>query len=277
MKGAKYSMLQMPVLAFFSKRLYRDIGMNRKGTYLLYLFVLLAVCAVPLSIHFREHLSQTLGTDEAVVLNQLPPIEIRNGTATVNAEMPCYINNAAGQTVAIIDTTGSMNYIDSPTVQLMLTETRLILRGGLKIDLNLVDGLNVNQHKIKRWMDAFHAAPALFTFGISLVFTWTLGIVYMLIGILSDRVGSKFTHSMLNVKDIGRVAAVALTPAVLGFTVSSALNLPVPCYVHPAVALGYLLFGLSACSPRKSNGGENCIDLKAALKPDLLMPCDKAA
>ena len=100
MRIKRYSLAQLPFLAFFSKRIYADVGRNWKGVNLAYVFLLLAVCCVPVTLHTRDTLMNSLESGQAHVLNQIPEIRILEGEAIVDVRQPYYIKASNNQLVA---------------------------------------------------------------------------------------------------------------------------------------------------------------------------------
>ncbi|WP_372847337.1 DUF1189 family protein, partial [Pontiella sp.] len=92
----KYKIFQMPLLAFFSKRIYQDVGRNWKGVNLAYLFLLLAICCIPAALGLRDHILKSLDTEHVQFLNQIPSIDISNGLASTDVSQPYYIRHSNG-------------------------------------------------------------------------------------------------------------------------------------------------------------------------------------
>lgn len=273
--------MQIPFLAFFSKRLYRDIGRNWKGVNLAYLFLLLAICCVPFALHKRAEIVQSLETNQVDILNQVPEIHILNGEAYVEAEMPYFIKNHAGKPIAIIDTTGSMNYIDDPSVQVMLTANKLIIRRGRtlfnKFDLDAVEDLYIDKHVLNGWISGIKGSIAPLSYGIFLMLSYIFAVMAMTFVAIIGLILSNIMHSALSFKDTMRIAVTASTPAIIGLTVSAALGLSIPLYVFLAITLAYLLMGILSCSSNIEDREDGDIDLKAALRPDAQAVYEEAA
>jgi len=281
MKLKKYRLVQLPFLAFFSKRLYRDIGRNWNGVNLAYLFLLLAICCVPIALHKRAEIIQSLETNQVDILNQIPEIHILNGEAQVDAEMPYFINNQAGNPVAIIDTTGSMNYIDDPSVQVMLTGSKLIIRRGRtlfnKFNLDSVEDLYIDKHVLNGWISSIKGSIAPLSYGIFLMLSYIFAVMAMTFIAVVGLIFSNLMHSSLHFKDTMRIAVTASTPAIIGLTVSAAFGLSIPLYVFLAITVAYLLMGVLACSSNIEDREDGGIDLKAALRPDGQAAYEEAA
>jgi len=281
MKLKKYRLVQVPFLAFFSKRLYRDIGRNWNGVNLAYLFLLLAICCVPVALHKRTEIIQSLETNQVDILNQIPAIHIQNGEAQVEAEMPYYIKNHAGKPIAIIDTTGSMNYIDDPSVQVMLTSSKLIIRRGRtlfnKFNLDSVEDLYIDKHVLNGWISTIKGSIAPLSYGIFLMLSYVFAVMAMTLVAIVGLIFSNLMHSSLHLKDTMRIAVTAATPSIIGLSVSSALGIAVPLYVFLAVTAAYMLMGVLSCSSHIEDREDGGIDLKAALRPDTQAAYEEAA
>ncbi len=269
MKMKKYRLAQLPLLAFFSKRLYRDVGRNWKGVNLSYLFLLLACCCLPATLHLRGHLLQSLETGQVALLNQLPEIRIVNGEAAADVKQPHFIKAANGDPVAIIDTTGSMNYIDDPSVNVLLTETKLIVRRGRNLfntfDLEGITDLTINKHILNHWFGAVKGSIAPLSYGIFLLLSYTFAVLALILVALLGLILSHVLRNPLSFKETLRVATVAATPSIIFITISAALGFGVPVYIHAAVTLIYLFVGVKSCGQLPGPEDGDRIDLKAFL------------
>jgi len=91
----RYNIFHLPLLSFFSKRLYRDVGRNWKGANMTYLFLLLAICMIPPTLSLRKDMIQSLDTNQMQIINQLPDIRIVDGVVKVEKNEPYYIKSNA--------------------------------------------------------------------------------------------------------------------------------------------------------------------------------------
>ncbi|MDF7799682.1 DUF1189 family protein [Pontiellaceae bacterium B1224] len=268
MASKKYRLLELPVLAFFSKRLYRDIGRNWQGVNLAaYLFLLLAICCIPATLHQRDKILQSLETGQVDLLNQIPEIRIQNGRAAVNATMPYYIRDRNNRPLAIIDTSGSMNYIDDATVMVMLTESKLIVRRGRNLfntfSLSGIESLVLNKHIINGWLNDIQKTISPLSYGIFLMLSYIFAVLAMMLVAVVGLIIANVLHSSLSFKDTMRIAIAAATPAIIVISVTSALGFTLPCGIYPAITLLYLIIGIKSCS---TQADEKKVDLKAVLR-----------
>lgn len=252
MTGKKYNMVQLPFLAFFSKKLYRDIGQNWKGANFAYLFLLLAICWIPSSLTLREDLIKSLDSNQAHLINQLPDINIENGRVELDQQKPYLIKNRTGQTVAIIDTTGSMNYIEDANVMALLTESELIVRRGKNqfntLDLSQVSEFHLSQDIANQWLQTTRNALAPLSYGLFLLLSYIFAVLAMLLTAVVGLILSNAMHSTLKFAAVLRIAVAAATPSILLITVSSALGHSVPGWAYIAFTFLYLLIGIKSCT-----------------------------
>jgi hypothetical protein len=251
MMNRKYSILHLPILSFFSKRLYRDVGRNWKGANMTYLFLLLAICWIPPTLSMRKDLIRSLDSTQVELLNQLPDIRIKNGMVKVEQTEPYYIKSK-GKTVAIIDTTGSMNYIDDASVMALLTETKLIVRRGPKqfntLDLSQVTDFHINKQIVSHWIEMTRSSLAPLSYGILLLLSYIFSVLFMLLAAIAGLILSALMHSSLKFTGLLRIAAAAITPSVILIAASIAIGVRIPGVIYAAVTLIYLLIGIIACS-----------------------------
>ena len=252
MFSQKFNMLHLPALSFFSRRLYRDVGHRWQGTNLRYLCLLLAICCIPAAMALRTQLLHTLESGERNLLNQLPDIRISRGRALVDQKKPCHIRRTDGSPVAIVDTTGSMNFIADPGVHILLTEKQLVYRwAGNRfgtINLSGIAKLRINQHVAGKWIQAAKYAVAPLAYGLSLLLAYALALALVLLVAPIGVVFSIAMHTTLKFSGIWRISVAAATPATILSAVLTALGYPVSgVLLLLPFTLAYLSIGVAAC------------------------------
>ncbi|HEY5621025.1 MAG TPA: DUF1189 family protein [Pontiella sp.] len=279
MLSKRYNRIQLPFCAFFSKRIYQDVGLNWKGLNLAYLFILLAICCVPYTLKIRDHTLHALESSQVGLLNQIPQIRIKDGLASIDRKQPYYILNGSGEPVVIIDTTGSMNYIDDASVNLLLTETRLIVRRGGNLfntfSLEMVEDLYLDKHVINGWFQTVRNMVAPLSYGIflllSFIFTVMTLLLFSIIGLIISAVLRKnlhFTHVL-------RISTVAATPSIIIALASAATETHIPLLALGGLTLLYLINGIRSCVDADLLDGNGKVDLKSLLNEE--SPSEKQA
>ena len=95
--------------AFYSKRLYVDVGKRWKGLGLLYLLLVIAIGSIPLSLVTAYNFNQLFNQQLIDPILQLPTLYVQNGEVSIDKPMPYLVKNKKNQVVAIVDTTGSID------------------------------------------------------------------------------------------------------------------------------------------------------------------------
>lgn len=262
-------MLSVPFLSFFSKRAYQDVGHNWKGVNFAYLFVLLAICCIPPTLTMRQQMVDSLDKGQADLINQIPDIQIQNGRVIVEQTEPLYIERNDGSPAVIIDTTGSMNFIDDERVFALLTESALVVRRGAQtyntVDLAGVSDFHINKDIANEWLQTAKGSIAPLSYGIFLLFSYTFAVVAMLLAAVVGLILSLAMRGTINFASALRVATVAATPSIIFITISSALGFTISPGLHLAVTLIYLIVGIKACTKPVM---DDQIDLKSMLHED---------
>ena len=274
MKTRKFNILHMPFLSFASKRFYRDVAHNWKGSNLAYLFVLLAVCCLPAAMQIQDLLLKVVESKEVELLHQLPSIDIRNGVAVADVPQPYYIKDNYGQPVAIIDTTGSMNYIDDASVMAMLTENKLIVRRSKNtfktVELSEFGNLHIDQALIAGWLHEFERSIAPITYAVLFVASFLVCALAMLVLAVGISLVLAFTNINIRFFAITRIATVAITPALICMAASVTLGYPIMAEIYLGATAAYFLAGLAICgssADAEVATGAN-VDLKAVLREE---------
>jgi hypothetical protein len=268
MMNKKYSILHLPLFSFFSKKLYRDVGQNWKGANFAYLFLLLAICWIQPTLNLRSQVVESLDSNQLQIINQLPDIHIKNGRVDVDQQKPLFIKNA-GKTVAIIDTTGSMNYISDDHVLALLTSDKLIVRRGLNqfntLNLSEVADFHLNKEIANGWLQTAKTAIAPLSYGLFLLLSYIFAILAMLVVAIAGLILSMAMHGSLKFSGAVRIATTAVTPAIILITLLAVFGQTIPGMLYVAVTLLYLLIGIKACSKPGDASEEPHINLAALI------------
>ncbi len=268
MKIRKYNLLSVPFFAFFSKKVYREVGKNWRGMNMAYLFLLMAVCCLPPAVALRKHITEGLENNQTHLINQIPDIQITDGRVLVDQREPLYITRKDGKSAMIIDTTGSMNYIEDPNVVALLMESSLIVRRGEKafntFDLSGVSDFYVDKHIVNGWLQTAKEAIAPISYSLFLMLSYTFALVALLLVSMISLIISAVMRHKLTFSTTLRIATVAATPSIILITLFSVLGLHIPEVIPMALTLVYLSIGIKACTSGSEADGEH-IDLKAIL------------
>lgn len=257
----RFSILHPLYMSFYSGELYQDVGRKWTGVGLGYLFLAMALLQLPMAAKIHLSFTKWVATGASEVVDKIPRINIRRGEVTTNVETPYYIPasqdpaNRIGKTseyLLVIDLTGKYRSLEDVNADILLTRHSLIVRNRpaevRTYDLSGVQDFWVDSARIHGWLDAsrYFVAPGFY--GLVLLFSFLYRAVQVA---LYAAVGILFARSMtaaLEYPALMRLAAVAVTPAmILNEVVSLAqVNIPMWSLICLGIAMGYLYFGVKA-------------------------------
>jgi len=247
----RYNYFHALVLSFFSKSFYQDVGRQWPGTGLLYLLLVIALLWIPSTIKGHRDFGRFVDNDAKGITEQVPAVRITNGQASTDVPMPHSIKDLkSGSTLAIIDTVDPSVETKNPSVPLILTKTKLIMRKNPSetqiYDLAGVQSFYVDRARVEGWLatariwffPAFYGIAVLFSF----IFRGIQILIYALIGLgFAAMLGAK-----LDYKTLMRLAAIAITPVMILNLLFELGNFRVPGWMLLGiiVGLGYLFFAV---------------------------------
>jgi hypothetical protein len=252
----KFSIIHVPLLSFFSEALYRDVGLHWKGTGFAYLLLLLAVCWIPAMIQIHTGFSNFIANDAPPVVNQVPQITITNGEVSIEEPQPYYIKAPdSNQVLAIIDTTGTITSLEDEDTLCLVTGTEVITRKNdvqtQTFDLSKVEHFVLDGDRIMGWLHTAKKFLVILIYPFALFSSYAYRIIQALIYAAIGLLFAKWCNTTLSYAALLRLAVVAVTPCIIVSTVLPIADVHLPWYAplfYLLVALGYLFFGVKACS-----------------------------
>lgn len=251
----KFSIIHIPVLSFFSKELYRDVGLYWKGVNFSYLLLLLAICGIPVMIKVHLAFSNFVDNDAPAVVEQVPEITIIDGEVSIKEPQPYYIKYPEnGDILAIIDTTGTIKSLEDPNTICLVTKTKVMWRQSKvetrTIDLSGVKNFVLDNKRIMGWLHTAEKFIAIIMYPFALLGSYLYRIVQALIYAAIGLLFALWCKVTLSYAALLRLAVVAVTPCVIINTILSlaGIHLPYIGLLYLLVALAYLLFGVKASS-----------------------------
>ncbi len=249
----KFSILHIPVLSFFSKELYRDVGLYWKGVNFSYLLLLLAICWIPTMIKIHICLSDFVNNDAPTVVEQVPEITIIDGEVSIKEPQPYYIKDPEnGDVLAIIDTAGTIKSLEDPNTICLLTKTNIMWRQGRletrTIDLSEVKNFVLDSERIMGWLHTAGKFLVIIIYPFALLGSYLYRIVQALIYAAIGLLFALWCKVTLSYATLLRLAVVAVTPCVMVKTILgiAGVHLPYAGLIYLVAALAYLFFGVHA-------------------------------
>ncbi len=248
----RYSMLKALYLSFFSRDLYRDVGSRWKGTGFLYLLLLLAVTWLPVIYKMQGDLSEEIRQEVPKYLEQMPEITIADGRVSIDRPVPHTILEPDGRTpFMVIDTSGRIASLGQTKATVLLTGDQIMFRrpqGAEKIyDLAGTDAV-IDRDRADRWVQAIRRYFPVVAYPVALAASFVDRVLEMMFTIAIGMILAGWLKARLDAAAVSRLAAVALTPAIVVSTVFLLADIRVPksAVIFFAVAAAYLYFAVKA-------------------------------
>lgn len=257
---SQYRLIRAPILAFFSRSFYREVGLDWKGTGFGYLLLLLASCWVPLMMHYQSVISEFIENKAPQIIAQIPEITITKGEVTVDVEQPYkIIDPDTGTVLVVIDTTGKTTTLEEVQALAVVTKTEVRYRKSdietRTFSLKTVENFIVDLQLVTTWVEIFrtYAAVVAFPFAVigSFLYRVVQALIYASIGLLLAR----WCKTSLSYQVLLRLAVIALTPGIIISTVLTLIDVQIPWggLFYFILTLAYLFLGVKAvASPSQS-------------------------
>ncbi len=254
----KFSIIHLPVLSFFSKDLYRDVGLNWKGICFGYLLLLLAICWIPMIIRINLRFAGFVKNQAPPVVEQVPEITITDGQASIKEPQPYFIRELdSNQILGVIDTTGSINSPSDANALILLTKTSLIMQKSRletrSYDLSLMENRTVTGDDIMKWLHIIKKFFLIASYPVALLGSYAFRIIQALIYTAIGLLFASTCKVTLSYAALLRLAVVAMTPCMIINTVLGLAGVHLPCTVlllYFLITLAYLYFGVYACAQK---------------------------
>jgi hypothetical protein len=123
-----YNYWQALYKSLYSGKLYIDVAKRWKGLGILYVFLLLALVAIPFSVRIIFDFQRYFYKEIIYPLEHLPRLDIQKGQVKFDKPTPYFIKNEKGKVIVIIDTSGEINSIDKkkyPSLSILVTKSEL--------------------------------------------------------------------------------------------------------------------------------------------------------
>jgi hypothetical protein len=252
----KYSIIHVPILSFFSKALYRDVGLNWKGVGFGYLLLLLAVCWIPPMVKIHRGFAEFVENEAPAVVNQVPEITITDGQASIQEPQPYYIKAPDSNNVlAVIDTTGSITSLEDANAFCLLTEDSVMWQKSQfetqTMELSEVKSFTLDSDRIMGWLRTAEKFIAVIMYPFALLGEYAYRIAQVLIYAAIGLLFASWCKVSLSYPALLRLAVVAVTPCIIVSTVIALVGTTLPCFLNVlylVAALAYLFLGVKACS-----------------------------
>ncbi|MDH4239612.1 MAG: DUF1189 domain-containing protein, partial [Phycisphaerae bacterium] len=229
----KFSIIHLPVLSFFSKDLYRDVGLNWKRICFGYLLLLLAVCWIPMMVKIHTGFAGFVKNDAPTLVEQIPEITITDGQVSIEEPQPYFIREPdSNQIIGVIDTTGSIESPADANAFFLLTNNSIITHSDFEtrtIDLSQVKSFTLNSDRITRFLNNTKKYLVIIIYPIALLSSYVYRIILALIFAAIGLLFASSCRVSLSYGALLRLAVVAMTPCIIIKTVFALAGVQLPC------------------------------------------------
>lgn len=249
----KHSTVQVPILSFFSKSLYQDVGLEWKGVNFCYLLVLLTVCWIPTMFIVHKGVCDFVDNESPAFVEQVPEITITDGEVSIEEAQPYYIKDPdSGDALVVIDTTGGTETLEDANAVCLLTKSKVMWRKSevevQTYDLKQVESFVLNGERVTGWLEKIkkYSAISMYPFAVlgSYVYRIVQALIYAVIGLLF----ASWCRVELSYSALLRLAITAVTPCIMISTILGMAGGSLPVWLYPLIALGYLFFAVKSIS-----------------------------
>lgn len=251
----KYSYFQAPVLSFYSKEFYKYIANEKSGTGFGYLLLLLALCAMPVTLEMENGFSNYIDNEASKLVSQVPVITIVNGEASIEEPQPYVITDPeSGKPLIVIDTTGQVTSLQDTEAKILISKTFFLYEKDefetRKYDLTDVQDYVLNQSKINSWLAIAKEYFFVCLYPAVLIGTYLWRIIQLLIYAVIGLIFVSLLNSSNSYGSLLRLSVIAITPVILMdtiFVTMMGMEIPYPGTLSFLAAMAYLFFGVN-CS-----------------------------
>ncbi|MDB5172601.1 MAG: hypothetical protein JWN51_1374, partial [Phycisphaerales bacterium] len=249
----KFGAFSALVLSFFSPGLYRDVARRWRGFGFWYLVMLMFLTAIPIAV--KAHYSfQKFVKDEATPLFQtFPDISMANGKVSIAEEEPyLWRDLKTGQVILYVDTTDAFDLPEGRNAAMRLGKSTIAMKqanGQTQTnDLTPLQPFHVNKATAQNALDRFAPVAGPVVFGVVFIFPVIGHLIQILIYAVIGLLICLMFNAQLSFGALMRLAAVAITPAILLSTGLSmaGVSLPAEGLIFFVIEMAFLGFAVKA-------------------------------
>ena len=247
------SILQAPVLAFYSGDFYREVARTWRGTSFAYLLLLLAVCWLPSGWQLQRGWVKFVDVQSSRLVDQIPPISIKDGIVSIDARQPCYITDPDTKKVfAILDTTGQVASPDGTGAVIFLGKDKIVIKKGADetrvYSLSRVEDLHFDRDVAHLWLDRSKYVAGPFIYLMMVAGSYLFRVVEVLILASIGAVLSREVTPRPGFGALLGISVLAVTPSIIARTAVdlAKVSLPMAWLASLIVSIAYLFYGIAA-------------------------------
>ena len=239
-------------MALFSKSFYSSVAKHWKGIGLGYLLFLLAIAWIPGVMKINRMVSKFENKELNHVLEQIPPLELKDGKMVTSAKLPYTIDLADGEEFIRIDRDATAADYEKLDVPVLITENEIIAQKSKneKRIYNFSDlpDIVIDAQVIREVINKALTVGRLVTYPLLVLNSFTARLLQALVFGLIGLIIASVLNTNLSFGSAVRLSVVAMTASVIYRTIVFYFGLHVPYYWLTGVLLTvlFLFIGINA-------------------------------
>jgi hypothetical protein len=216
-----------------------------------YLAVLLGISWVFTAAMLHYRFGRWARDEAPAVIAQIPPLSVRGGELSVEAEQPYFLTDeASGEVLAVIDTTGAITTLEQAGARVLLTKTEAIVESNpsnIRIyRFQSFGDFTLNRTVIEGWLGWLTRWLGFILFPFALAGSYFYRLVQVLVYGLVGLLFARILQAPLSYPASLSLAILSITPSVLLGTALQLTQATVPFQwaFSLLLAMGYLFFGV---------------------------------
>ncbi|MCD8548230.1 MAG: DUF1189 domain-containing protein [Aeromonadaceae bacterium] len=245
-----FSLWRGPWLAWFNKPFYQYLGRHGRGLGFVYLLGLTALCSLPSYWFIQTAVDRFYDEQLDGYLRQVPTLHFRDGALSMERAEPVEIRDG-DLLLVVIDPQGHYQSVDEVDAPVLVTRHELIMRKGQgrteHMAFSQFPDMVVDQPMLRRLFDEVRRIAGKFVYPIIWLTDWGYRTFQaLMLGAFALLLARRRNLAITYGTGI-RLAAVALTPAIVLQALLVWLNLTLPAawLLFLALELGYVYFAVA--------------------------------
>jgi hypothetical protein len=247
-------------------KFYKEVKDFQLQKSMKYIFFLILLITLTLTVRYSYDFRKGLNIAVNWALQNLPPIEIQNGIASVDVRQPYRI--AEEDFALIIDTTGGITSLDEHKKGVLLMKNKVMYKeSDIKTEtynLSNIESLKIDEN----FLNSLRRNATWILFPIMFIFLYIGFCIARFLQILLFSLISVATTSIsnirLNYKQLFNIGIYAITPStVLGALLALfGIQLPLFGIIYSGMYIIYIIMAILTCKEEKAESAPGSVEMK---------------
>lgn len=249
--GRRYGPFRALAMSFFSAALYRDAAAHWRALAFGYLALLLGIVWLTTVSVLHHRFGRWYANDGPAFVAQIPPLSVKDGELSAEVDQPYFFTDeATGEVLAVIDTTGTITTLEQAGARVLLTKTEAIVENNPRevrvYRFKSFGDFAVDRAVIQRWLGELAKWLGFILFPFALAGSYFYRVIQVLIYALIGLFVARILQVQLSYPAAVSVAILSITPSVLLSTAAQLTQTTIPFSwaFSFLMAMSYMFFGV---------------------------------